>query len=221
MGHIDAVLFDFDGLLADTEPAHMRAFDVAFERLGVPAKSKPEEWAGMSTMKILERAVRDSRTAVPLDAIRKTRREALRELLEGSSLMPYARDVLTRLKVRFKLGLVTSSGPEEIGNLLDKLGVTPFFCVRVLWSPGCRPKPAPDLYLKAVSELQLPPKKIVALEDSENGVCAAKAAGIYCVAVPNAFTRRQDFSQADSVADDLLSAEKVIRKIDQTGLPVD
>lgn len=206
----DLVLFDFDGLLADTEPAHMAAYDDVFTLLGIPAKSNPAQWVGRSTRDILEEVIRQTGTPLSLEHIRAEKRKLLLKRLPNSPLMPHAYDVLRSFHGLFKLGLVTSSTSAEVGPIATRQGIDRFFDVRVFFDDVPRAKPFPDPYLAALQKAGLAAEAAVALEDSQRGVESAKAAGVFCIAVPNDFTRAQDFSAADRVAQDLRDAQQII-----------
>jgi beta-phosphoglucomutase-like phosphatase (HAD superfamily) len=83
---------------------------------------------------------------------------------------------------------------------LDRLALLDLFAVVVTREDAGRTKPAPDLYLTALSRLDVPASDALAVEDSANGVAAARAAGIRCIAFPNSVTARQDLSHADVLA---------------------
>ncbi len=204
------LLFDFDGLLADTEPAHMRAYDDVFAFLGIKAQSKPDQWVGRSTKDILEEVIRETGTTIPLDHIRSEKRKLLHKRLFDSPLMPHSVEVLQRLRRFATLALVTSSSMAEIDPIMTRHCLHPFFSFRICFDDVTRVKPFPDPYLAALAKTRLAASDVLALEDSQKGVESAKAAGISCIAVPNVFTRSQDFSRADYVADDLLDAENFI-----------
>lgn len=202
------VLFDFDGLLADTEPAHMQAYDDVFGLLGIPAKSQPAQWVGRCTKDILEDVIRETGTTIPLEHIRSEKRKLLLKRLHESPLMPGAFDVLQRLSPFATLAIVTSSSMAEIDPIMTRHRLHPFFSFRVCFDDVTRVKPFPDPYLAALAKTSLAASNVLALEDSQKGIESAKAAGIFSIAVPNVFTRSQDFSLADYVADDLLDAEE-------------
>lgn len=205
------IYFDFDGLLADTEPMHMKAFDLAFEKLGIAAKSNPEKWVGKSTREILGQVIRDTGTNVSLDEIRKVRRNVFRQISSQARLMPHAKETLAKLSEKHALALVTSSGRNEIGPLLDKRGLTSFFEVMVFAEDVERLKPFPDLYLKAQEKAETVGG--FAVEDSERGVKAAKSAGLFCIAIPNQYTKNQDLTQADWTFTDLKEAGTFLAKL--------
>ena len=209
----NAIYFDFDGLLADTEPLHMKAFDLAFEKLGIPAKSDPENWAGRTSKEILSEVTATTKTKVPLETIRQVRRDMFSQLVKNATLMPYAYDILDHAHPRFKIGLVTSSSRTEIDPVLDGYGLHKFFDVVVTWQPDLPAKPDPAMYRKALEFAGTDPKDAVALEDSQRGVAAAKGAGLFCIAVPNDYTLHQDLCLADRVVDNLEQAEKMINTL--------
>jgi len=205
------VLFDFDGLIADTEPAHMQAYDDVFSLLGIPAQSKPAEWVGRSTRDILQEVIRETGTTIPLERIRAEKRALLLKRLQESPLMPHVSGVLRRFQRVATLGIVTSSTSAEIEPILSRHGLSPFFSFKVCFDEVAQVKPSAEPYLKALQVAGVDAKDAWALEDSSKGVQSAQKAGIRCVAVPNAFTRPQDFSRADYVAQDLQDAEAFIR----------
>lgn len=109
-----------------------------------------------------------------------------------------------------KVGVASSSTLHWVGGHLDRLAFRKVFDAVTCREDGMRAKPAPDLYLAAVQALGVAPNEAVAVEDSRNGIAAAKAAGLRCVAVPNELTSQQDLSAADlrlrSLADTPLDA---------------
>ncbi len=117
---------------------------------------------------------------------------ATREIVAGVvELFREARD--TGLKV----GIASSSSRDWVCGHLERLAFIEGWDVIVCRADAERAKPAPDLYLKAVDALGVQPHEAIALEDSPNGVTAAKAAGLWCVAVPGPLTRDLDLSHAD------------------------
>jgi HAD superfamily hydrolase (TIGR01509 family) len=97
------------------------------------------------------------------------------------------------------LGVASSSSAEWVGSHLARLGLLDHFAELACRTADVPPKPAPDLYLAAVGALGVAPHEAIAFEDSPNGVAAAKAAGLWCVAVPNGMTRGMDLGAADLV----------------------
>jgi HAD superfamily hydrolase (TIGR01509 family) len=104
---------------------------------------------------------------------------------EALPLLPGAREAVLRLADDFALGLASSSNREVIDLVLDEMGVTGWFAASVSSEEVGRGKPAPDVYLEAARRLGVPPDGCTAIEDSENGLRSAHAAGMRVIAIPN------------------------------------
>jgi HAD superfamily hydrolase (TIGR01509 family) len=109
----------------------------------------------------------------------------LREYDERLPLLPGAREAVERMAVRWPLGLASSSNRPVIDLVLDRMGVTQRFKATVSSEEVGRGKPAPDVYLEAARRLGIDPEACAAIEDSENGMKSAHAAGMRVVAIPN------------------------------------
>jgi HAD superfamily hydrolase (TIGR01509 family) len=208
---IRAFLFDFDGLILDTELASRAGWELLYREHG--HELPPDKWAslvgthgGWDPMAHLEELVGE-----PLE------REALNErryahelaLIEAEKLRPGIAEYLAAARRHgLKRAIVSSSTRRWVDLHLERLGQS------VGWDAICtadrdpeRAKPAPALYLEALELLDAGAEEAVAFEDSPNGVRAAKAAGIFCVAVPNEVTRELGLGEAgadlvlDSLAD--------------------
>lgn len=100
-------------------------------------------------------------------------------------------------RLGLRLGIASSSPRDYVAAHLERLGLAESWDCIVCREDAPRAKPAPDLYLRAVDLLGVAPGEAVALEDSPNGIAAAKDAGLWVVAVPNALTARGDLARAD------------------------
>jgi HAD superfamily hydrolase (TIGR01509 family) len=119
---------------------------------------------------------------------------ALREPLPGID------DLLAQAEVAgMSCAIASSSGDDWVPMLLAQIGLEGRFAHLSIFDGTCPAKPAPDLYLRACAALGVGPDEAVAFEDSPNGIAAAKAAGLRCVAVPHEITRGLDLSAADLV----------------------
>jgi HAD superfamily hydrolase (TIGR01509 family) len=138
------------------------------------------------------------------EGVKAGRKRRLNELLAAEPLRPGVREWLSDAQ-RLGLGAaVASSAPRRwVEPRLEALGVRPFFRAVKCAEDAARAKPAPDLFLAAAGALAVPPAECLALEDSPNGIAAARAAGTYCLAVPNEVTKHLDLSGADLVAPSL------------------
>jgi HAD superfamily hydrolase (TIGR01509 family) len=200
---IEALVFDFDGLILDTEMPVFVAWQEQFAAHGCPPLTV-EEWAaeigtvgGLDMVTLLqERATRN----VDIDAMHAVRRARVHELVAAEVALPGIDEWLADAgALGLPLAIASTSAPEWVEGHLDRLGFRDHFIHVACYRDGLRPKPAPDIYLEACAALGVAPEHALAIEDSPNGVAAAKAAGLLCVAVPHAITTRLDLSRADLV----------------------
>jgi HAD superfamily hydrolase (TIGR01509 family) len=183
----DAVIFDLDGVLLDSE----RRWNEAKEALvretgGTWTDDAARVMMGMSSPE-WSAYLRDE-LGVPLDA-EAINRDVVRRMREGYAeglpLLPGALEAVRALAACWPLGLASSSNREIIDVFLDTAGVRDAFAATVSSEEVARGKPAPDVYEAAARELGVAPERCVAIEDSANGLRAAHAAGMAVIAVPN------------------------------------
>jgi HAD superfamily hydrolase (TIGR01509 family) len=184
---IDAVVFDLDGVLVDSEEIWDRAREqLAKERGGRWHDGAQRDMMGMSS-KEWSRYMHD---VIGLkEPPEEINREVVRRLTElyGEHLpvIAGAKEAVERLAARWPLGLASSSNRELIDLVLELLGVRALFRATVSSEEVARGKPAPDVYLEAARRLGVEPTRTAAIEDSHNGMLAAKAAGMRVIAIPN------------------------------------
>lgn len=203
---IRAIVFDFDGLILDTEEPVYRSWVEVYQAHGEDLPF--ERWvqivgsttAGFHPQHHLEERLGRSLSQEVLDR-RVTRRT---EMILANRVLP---GVVPRLEearaMRLKLGVASSSTSDWVRGHLARLDILDSFdCIR------CRdhvvhPKPEPDLYLSVLECLGVSASEAIAIEDSPNGVLAAKRAGMRCVAIPNSITAGLDLGQADVLLESL------------------
>jgi beta-phosphoglucomutase family hydrolase len=196
----DAVLFDMDGVLVDSEPLHNDAIRELLAGYGVSCPDEMlEEFVGTRDVDMFRElcarhALRDDPETL---AARRTALTVTR-IERGVPAMTGVPDVPARLAADgYPLAVASSSTPEIIEAVLRVLGIRPLFQAVVSSAGLAHGKPAPDVFLEAARTLGAAPERCVVVEDAPHGVAAAKAAGMSCIAVPCAFTRHLDFSAAD------------------------
>jgi HAD superfamily hydrolase (TIGR01509 family) len=212
---IDGVVFDLDGVLLDSEQIwdSVRE-DLVRDRGGRWHEQAQRDMMGMSSHE-WSRYLHDE-LGVP-DPPEEISAEVVRRLesryRERLPVLPGAREAVERLAARWPLALASSSNRELIDLALELLGVRDLFAATVSSEEVARGKPAPDVYLEAARRLGVDPARAAAVEDSHNGIRAAKAAGMRVIAIPNEhFPPDEDaLSQADVVLDSLaeLTPEKI------------
>lgn len=198
-----AVLFDFDGVLVDTEWAIYQAWRRTFEAhdhelpLEVYTRCIGSDFATWSPKTHLEDLTGLAFDWHDLDA---RRQEEIMAELDGAGPMHGVGDLLGLLPAAgLAAAVVSSSSHHWVDGWLEKLGLRGYFTTTVCRGDAPRIKPAPDLFLEAARRLDVAPRDCLVIEDSLNGVNAAKAAGMRVWAVPNRVTAGLDFSGADRV----------------------
>ncbi len=191
-----ALLFDFDGLLLDTEAAAYRSWSEVYEQFGValPLSIWVHEVIGRSAGATTFDPVTylEQRTGAVVDRQEVLRlREEHKARLSPTELLPgIARLLEEAREAGVSSAIVTSEYRERVIGHLERIGVThPWDAIVCADGEAERGKPSPVLYLEALEQLAIDAGQAIAFEDSPNGVQAAKAAGVFCVAVPNDLTR--------------------------------
>lgn len=202
-----AVLFDFDGLILDTEYPELAAWTEVYAEHG---HAYPDVvWQGVIGRGPEQEALRAESllaewTGLPIEQLEKEYRSRKLEKILAEVLLPGVVDRLDEAaSMELRVAAVSSSKREWVEGHLERLGLWSRFERSFCADDVKRTKPFPDLYLLALSTLGLKPEEAVVFEDSPNGVAAAKAAGIWVVAVPNRLTVQLDLSAADAVAGSL------------------
>ena len=216
---IDAVLWDLDGLLTDTETLHLRAYREAFAARGhaLSDDDYARIWiqGGGGLADYLAEAGLDW-DDTELRADKHVRYDAL--VRAEVKTMPGAMELLTALHGRKQQALASSAWRHSVGAVMDALVLHRFLKVSVCGDEVERVKPAPDIFLEAARRLEVPPERCLVLEDAEKGVAAARAAGMRVLAVPTHHTAGNDFSRATEVVDSLELVDEAF--IDRLELPV-
>lgn len=199
----DAVLFDFDGILVDTEWAIYEAWHRTFRAHGhdlpldIYTRCVGSDFDTWSPKSHLEELTGRSFDWHQLDADRQIE---IRADLEKSGPMPGVVPLLEKLRSQgVAIAAVSSSNHAWVDGWLEKLRLSSYFDTTVCRGDAPRIKPAPDLWLEALRRLDQPAHRCLAIEDSLNGVKSAKQAGLTVWAVPNRTTAGIDFSLADRV----------------------
>jgi len=191
-----AFIFDFDGLILDTETPEVEGWRETFAEYGVEFPEDYFLWAvGRGAEQITERPIDFFRRALPNADLDEIARQATARRLAGIYANPPRPGLIALLDDAASHGLslavASSSRHAWVDAHLERLGLRDRFQHVVCADDVERAKPFPDLYLKAVELLGIPTTQVVALEDSLNGATAAHAAGLRVIHVPNALTQVQ------------------------------
>ena len=184
---IEAVVFDLDGLLIDSEPVWEQVRrQVVAEHGGLWADDAQQRIMGMSTGEWARYLSEDLGVRLAPEAVAALVIERMAaRYTERLPLMPGAVEAVRRLAARWPLGLASSSPPSLIGVVLDAAGLRECFATALSTEEVSRGKPAPDIYLAVTDRLDRRPEHCAAVEDSTNGLRSAAAAGLHVVAIPH------------------------------------
>ncbi len=204
---IRAIVFDMDGLLVDSEPLHMEAWQTTVRRYG--RQIDQAMFARMMGKRLCDDVAIVGELGFPIapEALLRERNELFLASLPGRlKAMPGLGELLLEIQARgLRCALATSGERRYVQAVIRELSLGGVFDAVVVAEDVARGKPAPDVYLLAAQRLGLLPAQCLVLEDAPNGVAAAKAAGMMCIAVPNEFTRALDLAAADGVMPSLLA----------------
>jgi len=187
MSEIDAVVFDLDGLLLDTEQVWDEVREALVRERGGRWHDRAQaDMMGMSSHEWSRYLHEELGLPEPPEELNRLVVERMEERYrDGLPVIDGAVDAVRRMAERWPLGLASSSNRPLIDLALDRMGVADLFHATVSSEEVERGKPAPDVYLEAARRLGVPPERLAAVEDSASGIRAAKAAGLRIVAIPN------------------------------------
>ncbi|HKW95120.1 MAG TPA: HAD family phosphatase [Methylomirabilota bacterium] len=205
-GKPTAVIFDMDGVLVDSEPFGYEALRRVMARYGLAySEEENAEFLGRTTLESCR--ILKARHGLPeaAETLADWYIEGMLALIgRGPIPMAGVPDVLRRIRASgYRLALASSAEPRLIEANLTALSLRPLFEAVVSGTQVARGKPAPDVFLATAERLAVPPHGCLVVEDSRNGLLAAKSAGMTCAVVPCAHTRHQDFREADHRLDAL------------------
>lgn len=209
---INAIIFDMDGLMFDTESQFSFAQSEVLKRYNRTFTLKIQnKMMGRKPLDAIKIMVEELNINEDPLKIANERDEVYIKLIQKQSQpMPGLLEFLDKLnKHKIRKAIASGSYKSWINILLMRFNIQNQFEVIVSGEDVIEAKPNPEIYIRAVHNLQLPASSCVALEDSVNGILSAKSAGCYTVAIPNKFTEKQDFSAADYVVSSLIDPKLI------------
>lgn len=201
---IQTVIFDMDGVIVDTEPVHHYAYNQHFKMLNIDIT--PEMYAsftGNSTKNIFERLKATFNLEDDVQTLVETKRNLFNEAFDHKEdlyLLDGVEDLIKDLHHNgMQLVLASSSAKVTINRIFNRFNLHQYFTHIVSGEDFPNSKPHPAIFEHAAYVSQTPRENCIVIEDSTNGIKAAKAAGIYCIGYDSVNSKMQDYSLADQV----------------------
>jgi putative hydrolase of the HAD superfamily len=197
---IRAIVFDFDGLILDTETQWYHSVREVYESLGaeLPIQVFGRGIGTHGAFDLFQYLEECIGRPVDRDHIRNTYQARQKELMKTQKALPGVEDYLHAAKdLGLRVALASSSNREWIEGHLNHHNLLDHFEVIRTRDDVAKVKPDPELYLRALEDLGVAPEEAIAFEDSPNGALAAKRAGMHCVVVPNFVTSQLEFGEHD------------------------
>ncbi len=205
MPELEAVIWDMDGVLADTAPHHLRAWQETFAKRGVNfTEADFERGFGVRNDAIIRNVLGEQTTDAEIETIAREKEATFRRII-GSDIkpLPGALELVKALNERgVKMAIASSTVIENIRLIVGSLGIEKYFEAIITGHDVTEGKPSPQVFLKAAQRLGVEPRNCLVFEDAVAGVKAAKSAGMHCVAITSTHPREK-LAEADLVVDSL------------------
>jgi transketolase len=203
---IKAVIFDMDGVLIDSEKLKYEKWK-RIAKIEIEEEYFKKECVGKSREIVCGMIIKKYNLAITIEELAEKIKSANVELYKRENIIPIitAINFLKRIQKKYKIALASSQNMAYIIQVLEILEIKDYFENNIFSGHDSVKidKPEPYLYLFAAEKMNLKPEECLVIEDSETGVLSAKNAGMFCIAVPNEFTKYQDFTRADLVLNSL------------------
>jgi HAD superfamily hydrolase (TIGR01509 family) len=213
---IKGLIFDFDGLILDTETPEFDVWQEIFASYGTHLPIQEWQAALGASLAAFDPVIYlANKINLPLDrdAIYSDHRKRAHALIERQPAQPGIPETLERARAQgIRLGVASSSPVYWVHGHLKHIGLFEYFNPIVCKDHVQKIKPDPELFLRCAAEMGLGKDEVLVFEDSPNGIRAANAAGIFCVAIPNPLTRQLDLSHANLILEriDAISFEELL-----------
>ena len=201
---LKAVLFDMDGVIVDTEPLHHKAYHNMFKDVNIEiSDSLYESFTGQSTLNICKQLVTKFKLPLAPTTLVDIKRDHFKHLFEHDKELSLIDGVLDCIQDYYNKGLTlvlaSSASMPNIDRIFERFNLNQYFVAKLSGADLKASKPHPEIFINAAKASGFKPNECMVIEDSTNGITAAKAANIYCVGYKSKHSKNQDYSKADFV----------------------
>lgn len=201
---LKAVLFDMDGVIVDTEPLHRKAYFKMFEDVNIDVDDALyDSFTGQATLPICRALCQHFNLSETPEYLVSTKRKHFKYLFENDTDLAMLEGVHELIKDYYENGLTlvlaSSASMPNINRIFERFDLDRFFKAKISGADLKASKPHPEIFIKAAQLAGEAPENCMVIEDSTNGIAAAKAANIYCVGFKSPHSANQDYSKADRV----------------------
>ncbi|WP_044397275.1 HAD family phosphatase [Lacinutrix sp. Hel_I_90] len=205
-----AVLFDMDGVIVDTEPLHKKAYYMMFNHYNIAVSDTLfQSFTGQSTINVCKQVCSVFNLEHPAEVLVSKKREYFKALFFNDPDLKLIDGVLDLIKNYYNNGLTlvlaSSASMTTIDNVFTRFDLDQYFKAKISGADLKASKPHPEIFEKAAELSGFKKQECMVIEDSTNGIKAAKAAGIYCIGFDSFHSKNQDYSLADKVITNFLS----------------
>ncbi|WP_203256783.1 HAD family hydrolase [Hyunsoonleella ulvae] len=214
---LKAVIFDMDGVIIDSEPMHRKAYHDMFKDIGIDVSTELyESFTGQSTINICKKLCDYFNLNESPEALVALKRKHYKQFFDTDSDLDLIDGVLDLIKNYHNNGLTlvlgSSASMSGINMIFNRFDLNQYFKAKLSGADLKQSKPHPEIFVKAAEASGFDATECMVIEDSTNGIQAAKSAGIYCVGYDSFHSKNQDYSNADKVISDFKAIyfEKIV-----------
>lgn len=199
---LKAVIFDMDGVIVDSEPLHHKAYQKMFSDFDLEVSNTLyESFTGQATQTICETLCTTFKLDIEASVLVNRKRKHFYRLFDEDQEFQLITGVLDLIKdyhySGLKLVLASSASMQNINRIFSRFNLDPYFVAKLSGAELKASKPHPEIFIKATEATGLLKENCFVIEDSTNGIKAAKSAGLFCVAFDSPNSKNQDYSEAD------------------------
>jgi HAD superfamily hydrolase (TIGR01509 family) len=211
-----AVIFDWDGTLANTKKPVVKSFQYVLKKNGCFTSNKTiERWVGIGTKKTFEKILEECNIKYNEKELNKLTKEKINfqlKLTNSVTLFKGAVELLEELKGKINIALATMSNRIVVEKILVEKSIRKYFNVIFSADEVIHPKPNPEVFLLSAKKMGTKPKDCVVIEDSIFGIKAAKKAGMKCIAIPSGAYNKKELQkeQPDIIIESIAEKEKIL-----------